>query len=126
MQHARGSPRIAQVLKRHEQLAKGLGARPVLGSHRLVELLALAWRETTRASRHAAESNVPQVDDRRTLAHAADDARRFDAAKQAVEVWILRWIAQHDGVLDRDGDAIGHQSSDGIESCVLVGSERVF
>src|SRR3954465_11725396 len=119
MQHARGSPRVAQILERHEQLAKGLGARPVFGSHRLVEVLALAWRETPRAGGHPAESIVTQVNDCRTLAHAADDARALDAAKQSVEVRILRRIAQHDGVLNREGDAVGDQPSDGVESRLL-------
>src|SRR3954451_19489770 len=60
MQHARGSPRIAEIFERHEQLAKGLGARPVFGSHGLVEVLALAWSDTTGAGGHPAESIVTQ------------------------------------------------------------------
>ena len=66
------------------------------------------------------------MDDRRALAHAADDTASIDAAQQAVEIRVVSRVVADDGVLDAHRDAVVDQPRDGVEPLLSIGPERVF
>ena len=71
-----------------------------------------------------ARSKSRRCDDRRPLAHAADHAAAIDALEQAVEIGIVPGIVAHDGVFDRDGDAVVDQARDRVEARLLCSEPK--
>ncbi len=126
VQHARRAPGIAEILERHEVRAQRVRLRPVPLAARREQPAAEPGRDATGACRQAGQPEIPQVDDGRPLAHAADDPRPVDVAQQPVEVRVLMRVVANDRVLDGDGHAVVDQPADRIEARLSGGAEAVL
>src|SRR4051794_2406260 len=109
------TPRVAKILERHELRAQLVGACPVLANACLEQAAAGARGDAARTGGESLQPEVPHVNDRRTLAHAAYDALTIDPSQQSVEVWIVPRVLEHHRIFDCDRNAVIYQASDGIE-----------
>ena len=127
MQHARGSPRVAQVFERHERARAARSA----SSQRPARHASKSWEQSAGATQPEPVVKPGSWKSRRCtigrpLAYAADDPGPVDTAEQPVEIRIGRRIVADHGVLDRHRNAVGHQASNSIEPGFPIGAEAVF
>src|SRR6202140_4818866 len=106
MQNSGGVPGVAQILDRDERGSQLRRFGKIAARASLEQLPAKSWGKAAGTCREARQCPILQMNNRRTLADAANHKFAIHAAEQILQESVLRWIVAHHRVFDPDANAI--------------------